>query len=185
MLFLGDAEVDEESGLDVGGPVTLLQVGHHGSDTSTGDALLRVARPRYAVVSSAKRDEGTNKGYCHPRVSTVERLDAVLGGGGGAAGMVVAFDAAVKCSDARDSNWRGVATSERLWFTARDGDVVLVTMGDGRFRGWRRGRVDGELRRYRFPGDPEARSATGLSTSFGSTLGLLGHTGRTSSRIGA
>jgi competence protein ComEC len=40
VLFTGDAEAAEEPLLPVGGPVTLLQVGHHGSGTSsTADFL--------------------------------------------------------------------------------------------------------------------------------------------------
>jgi competence protein ComEC len=35
VLFTGDAEHEEETRLDPRGPVTLLQVGHHGSETST------------------------------------------------------------------------------------------------------------------------------------------------------
>lgn len=130
VLFTGDAEEVEEAALAVA-PVTLLQVGHHGSDTSTSDALVAASKPAYAVVSSGKIDEGTNKGYCHPRLSTVARLTKALGGPGSK--RIAAFDAAVKCKDSEPSNWRETATSDRMWFTARDGEVVLVSRGDGTF----------------------------------------------------
>lgn len=131
VLFLGDAERKEEDALDVG-HATLLQVGHHGSDTSTGDGLLARVRPDYAVVSAGKRDEGTNGGFCHPRVATIERLTRALGGPGDR--VVEAFDGALPCGHDSDDGWRSVPTSDRLWITSRDGDVTLVTTGDGVFR---------------------------------------------------
>lgn len=130
VLFTGDAEEGEEAALAVE-PVTLLQVGHHGSDTSSSDDFISAAKPKYAVVASGKIDEGTNKGYCHPRLSTVDRLTKALGGPGSK--RIAAFDAAVKCKDSEPSNWRETATSDRMWFTARDGEVVLVSKGDGTF----------------------------------------------------
>jgi competence protein ComEC len=69
ILFTGDAEHDEEALLDLGGPVTLLQVAHHGSDTSTTPGLLAKAKPTYAVISSGKPGEGLNREYCHPRAT--------------------------------------------------------------------------------------------------------------------
>jgi beta-lactamase superfamily II metal-dependent hydrolase len=66
VLFTGDAEHDEEARLDPG-EVTLLQVGHHGSETSTTPGFLAKTRPRYAVISAGKPGEGMNRDYCHPR----------------------------------------------------------------------------------------------------------------------
>lgn len=131
ILFVGDAEEDLESVWEPG-DVGLLQVGHHGSDTSSTKEFIDRVKPDYAVVSSADRGEGTNKGYCHPRLSTVERLNTALGGA--TPSTVEAFDATVKCKDAGDANWKATPTSERMWFTSRDGDVVLVTTGDGKFK---------------------------------------------------
>lgn len=130
VLFLGDAERKEEAALDVG-HATLLQVPHHGSDTSTTDALLSRVAPDYAVVSAGRRDEGTNGNFCHPRVGTVERLTRALGGAG--TSNVEAFDGALPCGHDSDDGWRVVPTSDRLWLTERDGDVSLVTTGDGVF----------------------------------------------------
>lgn len=132
VLFVGDAEAPLEAALDIGGPVTLLQVGHHGSDTSTTEAFVAKARPKYAVVSSAKRDEGTNRSYCHPRQGAVERLTEVTGGPGKK--TVLAFDGRTKCKPENASSWSHVPASDSMWFTSRDGDIVLETRGDGEMR---------------------------------------------------
>ncbi len=136
VLLLGDAEHDEEALLDPGGPVTLLQVPHHGSETSTSPALLARVRPKYAVISAGKPGEGMNRDYCHPRAIVVKRLSRVLGGA--TTRTLGAFDGE-RCDRATPEDWVTVPTSERLWATERDGDVVLQTTGDGVFR-----RVGGE-----------------------------------------
>jgi competence protein ComEC len=133
VLFVGDAEEREEAMLETR-PVTLLQVGHHGSETSTTKAFLERVRPKYAVVSAGKRDEGTNESYCHPRASTVAHLTAALGGS--TQQQVLAFDSengAVKCKPENGAHWVMVPASDRLFFTERDGDVVLRSNGDGLF----------------------------------------------------
>lgn len=132
VLFVGDAEAPLEAAIDVGGPVTLLQVGHHGSDTSTTEDFVAKVKPKYAVVSSAKPGEGTNRSYCHPRQRTVERLTKVTGGAGKR--TVLAFDGSAKCKPENASKWSQVPASDRIWFTSRDGDVVLETRGDGEMR---------------------------------------------------
>ena len=53
VLFTGDAEEEGEEGFETG-PATLLQVGHHGSDTSSTEAFLEKMRPKYAVISDRK-----------------------------------------------------------------------------------------------------------------------------------
>lgn len=130
-LFTGDAEAPLEAEL-APGPVTVLQVGHHGSDTSTTDAFLAKVRPTYAVISSGRPDEGTNATYCHPRASTVARLTRATGGNPG--GTVRAFDGRAKCKGSDPSSWHDEPTSENLWVTARDGDVTLESTGDGAVR---------------------------------------------------
>jgi competence protein ComEC len=132
ILLMGDAEAGEEAMLDAGGPATLLQLGHHGSDTSSSDPFLKQVSPKYAVISAGKPGEGLNATYCHPRESTVTRIIQKLGGP--SAARVDAFDAAAACRNAQSSNWHSVATNDRLWATERGGDVVVVTTGDGIFR---------------------------------------------------
>jgi competence protein ComEC len=131
VLFTGDAEHAEEVTLDPHGPVTLLQVAHHGSDTSTTPRFLAKARPTYAVISAGRPGEGLNREYCHPRAPIVERLTKRLAGK--ASKTVLAFDG-LRCDRAVPSDWIAVPASENLWVTARDGDVVLTTTGDGAFR---------------------------------------------------
>jgi competence protein ComEC len=131
ILFTGDEEVDEEALLDPRGPATLLQVGHHGSDTSSGSGFIAKVRPKYAVISAGKEAEGMNRTYCHPRRATVQSLTHALGGAGSK--PIRAFDAAVSCKQSTDANWVDVPASDRLWATERDGDVVLSTTGDGTF----------------------------------------------------
>jgi competence protein ComEC len=130
VLFMGDAGHDEEAKLDPLGHVDLLQVAHHGSETSTTPGFLAKARPTYAVISAGKPGEGMNVDYCHPRALIVKRLSTMMGGAG--ARTLKAFDGD-RCARAQPSDWTDVPTSDRLWATERDGDVVLATTGDGRF----------------------------------------------------
>lgn len=131
LLFTGDAEHDEEAMLDPQGPATLLQVAHHGSETSTTPGFLARVKPKYAVISAGKPREGYNRSFCHPRARIVQRLTRVLAGA--AAGSIEAFDGD-RCERSVGSDWTKVPTSEFLWATERDGDVRLATTGDGVFR---------------------------------------------------
>ncbi len=133
VLFTGDAEAKAEQAMPIE-PVTLLQVAHHGSRTSTTPGFLERAQPQYAVISSAKRGEGTNATYCHPVAETVERLNATLGDvpAPGTADGLWAF-VGTRCSARREEDWAEVPTSRRLFSTARDGHVTLTSTGDGTF----------------------------------------------------
>lgn len=66
-LFMGDLESAEEGNIKT--QATVLKVGHHGSRTSTSDTLLRVVKPKEAIVSC-----GTNNEYGHPHDVTMKRL---------------------------------------------------------------------------------------------------------------
>ena len=73
-LFMGDAEFEEEaalidSGVDLSCDV--IKVGHHGSKYSTGEELLKAAKPRHAVISV-----DADNAYEHPTKETLERLNA-------------------------------------------------------------------------------------------------------------
>jgi competence protein ComEC len=129
VLFTGDAEAKEEAALRPE-PATLLQAGHHGSDTSSSEAFARSVHPSWVVISSGKKDEGTNDTYCHPRRSTVERLGALTGGT--TTRPMLVFQGA-RCKGAPATDWTRLDVSDRVLSTARDGDVVLVTTGDGTF----------------------------------------------------
>jgi competence protein ComEC len=129
VLFVGDAEAREEATLDVK-PVTLLQVGHHGSHTSSSEAFLAKVQPRYAVISSGKPGEAMNASFCHPRANTVEALAHALGG---TATMTVRSFSGQSCKDDVPDDWRDVPTPATLYSTARDGDIRLVTNGNGTF----------------------------------------------------
>ncbi len=74
ILFTGDATTTTEQFLIRGNKPELLQssllkVGHHGSRTSTSDALLAAVGPEYAVISAGK----SNK-YGHPHQEIVNKL---------------------------------------------------------------------------------------------------------------
>lgn len=131
ILFVGDAEEREERALVELKPATLLQVGHHGSATSSSEEFLARVSPRYAVISSAKRGEGTNRRYCHPRLQTIQRLNRRLGSLDEKR-RVEAFGGR-SCGRQKDSEWERVPISRHLYLTAHHGDVRLQTTGDGVF----------------------------------------------------
>lgn len=73
-LFMGDAEAVNETELCESGSelsAALLKVGHHGSDTSTTEALLEAVSPGFAFISC-----GEGNSYGHPDTEVLERLEA-------------------------------------------------------------------------------------------------------------
>ena len=71
-LFTGDAEREEEQDVLAAGydlTSTVLKVGHHGSDSSTGYQWLYEVMPRYGVISV-----GMGNSYGHPTENTLSRL---------------------------------------------------------------------------------------------------------------
>ena len=66
-LFLGDASIDVERELAFP-DVDILMAGHHGSKTSTSDALLRAAKPEHVVFSYGRNT------YGHPNSDLVNRV---------------------------------------------------------------------------------------------------------------
>lgn len=71
-LFTGDMESAAEQDLmDAGARLdaTVLKVGHHGSDSSSGYAFLRQVMPEYAVISV-----GEGNSYGHPSQAVLSRL---------------------------------------------------------------------------------------------------------------
>lgn len=120
ILFLGDAEAEEEAMLPLS-PATLLVVPHHGSDSSTSPLLLQRTQPRYAVISAGPRSK-----YCHPDDVVVRRLNRALG-------AVNSLTAMTSGQGSGSCGWSEAPRSDRLWVTAKDGDVTLMTRGDGMF----------------------------------------------------
>ncbi len=74
VLAEGDAERPSEAAIltEDPGPVTLLKVGHHGSNTSTSEGLLAAVHPQCAVISC-----GLGNRFGHPRLPVLQRLQAV------------------------------------------------------------------------------------------------------------
>lgn len=74
VLLEGDAEAPSERAMVADGrmrPVTLLKVGHHGSDSSTTPEFFAEAAPKDAVVSVGKGNT-----FGHPRVEVIDRIAA-------------------------------------------------------------------------------------------------------------
>lgn len=72
LLITGDMETELEDRLvarNLLSPVSVLKVGHHGSETSTGERFLTALQPKIAVIQA-----GRNNKFSHPRASTLERL---------------------------------------------------------------------------------------------------------------
>lgn len=75
-IFMGDADVEVERSLVSQGVfakndyITILKVGHHGSDTASGEIFLKALKPRYCVISVGK-----NNRYGHPKQIVVDRLE--------------------------------------------------------------------------------------------------------------
>lgn len=74
-LFLGDAPADVEEKIaeryGAGLSAQLLKVAHHGSTTSTAEAILAAAEPTMAFISV-----GRNNRYGHPAPEVLRRLEA-------------------------------------------------------------------------------------------------------------
>ncbi|MGB3053150.1 MAG: DNA internalization-related competence protein ComEC/Rec2 [Polyangiales bacterium] len=71
-LFTGDLEHEAELALVAAGriqPADVLQVGHHGSRTSTSPVLVAAVRPSFAVISC-----GAGNRYGHPSPAVIARL---------------------------------------------------------------------------------------------------------------
>ena len=72
ILLAGDAEAKGEEYMAYGpytGPLTILKITHHGSNTSTTPLFLGRFRPKIAVIQS-----GADNSYGHPTPETLERL---------------------------------------------------------------------------------------------------------------
>lgn len=71
VLLTGDADVAAENKiLSQLEKIDVLQVGHHGSNTSTGDALLKQTKPRISLISSGRWNP-----WGFPHSAVVKRLE--------------------------------------------------------------------------------------------------------------
>lgn len=73
VMFTGDATTTVEKDLlkkNINYSATVLNVGHHGSKTSSSEAWLRAVNPKYAVISC-----GVNNDYGHPHSLITKRLE--------------------------------------------------------------------------------------------------------------
>ncbi len=72
-LFTGDADVEAESRMlqryDTLLRADVLKVGHHGSTTSTSQELVRVVRPRHAIICTGRLNH-----FKHPKYDVLKRL---------------------------------------------------------------------------------------------------------------
>lgn len=71
-LFMGDAEVVSEKEITTDIKADVLKVGHHGSDTSSGNSFLEKVSPSYAIISV-----GENNSYGHPHKEVLDRLNKI------------------------------------------------------------------------------------------------------------
>jgi competence protein ComEC len=74
-LFMGDADKTAEANMIAAGlaaPVTILKVGHHGSDTASSPAFLALIKPAVAIYSA-----GVGNTFGHPKAITLTDLAAV------------------------------------------------------------------------------------------------------------
>lgn len=77
LLLMGDAGIETEKILaalcgDEGLDCDLLKIGHHGSATATGNELLSMATPSFAVISCAKHNS-----FGHPSSEVLARLKSI------------------------------------------------------------------------------------------------------------
>lgn len=73
VMFTGDATMTVEKDLlkkNIDYSATVLNVGHHGSKTSSSEAWLRAVNPKYAVICC-----GENNDYGHPHSVITKRLE--------------------------------------------------------------------------------------------------------------
>ncbi len=72
-ILMGDAELEEEKSIIDTRKILksdVIKIGHHGSDGSTSDDLLRAVSPKYAVISV-----GDDNTYGHPTEIVLDKLE--------------------------------------------------------------------------------------------------------------
>ena len=75
VMFMGDASATVEKDLlqkNVDYSATILNVGHHGSKTSSSEKWLKAVNPKYAVICC-----GLNNDYGHPHRAVTKRFESM------------------------------------------------------------------------------------------------------------
>jgi competence protein ComEC len=119
-LLLDNLSADERKTLL---DVDVLKVGHHGSDTSSTERFVRAVSPEHAIISAGLKETGTNKGYKHPRRSTIDTYNELAFPDAEQDGRVWAYDAKTK-------KWQQSPRQHGLWVTPRDGAIRVTCDGD-------------------------------------------------------
>lgn len=100
LLLTGDADLAAEAQFAAAvGDIDVLKVGHHGSRTSTGPALLAATRPEVALISA-----GRGNRFGHPHPSVLQRLEAA-----GIAQRRTDLEGPVRIVGSPGGRWRWVA----------------------------------------------------------------------------
>lgn len=114
--LLDDSETKKELDTDV------LKAPHHGSGTSSTLDFMKAVTPRFVVVSSGKKNVGTNVGYKHPQLSSLTNFNSVLPTDKYRKDLIEVYDH-------DKSKWVKVKAKEGIYFTKVDGDIELVSDG--------------------------------------------------------
>lgn len=67
-LFMGDAETQSENDITSDISADVIKIGHHGSDTSSGQTFVNKVKPKYVIVMV-----GNNNKYDHPKQAIINR----------------------------------------------------------------------------------------------------------------
>lgn len=67
-LFMGDAETKSENEIVTNVSADVIKIGHHGSDTSSGQSFVNKVKAKYAIITV-----GNNNKYNHPYQKIIER----------------------------------------------------------------------------------------------------------------
>lgn len=109
--------------------VTVLKVGHHGSDTSSTDAFIRAVSPEAVVVSCGKKETGTNVGYKHPRLSTIREYGDWFEENPPPETQPTPKPGKIWAYDKKKKQWRQQSRPQAMWITPNDGFITLRSDG--------------------------------------------------------
>jgi hypothetical protein len=83
---------------------------------------VKAVSPNFVVVSSGKKNIGTNKGYKHPQLSSLSNWNALMATDKYRTDLIEVFDH-------DKSKWVKVKAKEGIYFTKVDGEVELTSDG--------------------------------------------------------